>query len=109
AGFGKQIVDCYYPEAVQRSIIADLGVMTPKQAAKSLVHSSKHRPQMQLTTFIIPQVPGLKRSKPVHGVLESLVLAKKYVTPVLLFYSFVVVTVEAADGAVWRFIPSRGF
>ena len=108
ADFVKQIVNFYYPKAVHRSIIADLGVMTPKQAAKSLVHSSKHRPQMQLTTFIIPQVPGLKRSKPVHGVLESLVLAKKYVTPVLLFHPFVVGTVEAAYWAGWRFNPAKG-
>lgn len=108
ADFVKQIVNFYYPKSVHRSIIADLGVMTPKQAAKSLVHSSKRRPQMQLTTFIIPQVPGLKRSKPVHGVLESVVLAKKYVTPVLLFHPFVVGTVEVAYWAGWRFNPAKG-
>jgi hypothetical protein len=108
ADFVKQIVDFYYPHAVHRSIIADLGVMTPKQAAKSLAHSAKHRPQMQLTTFLIPQVPGLKRSKPVHGVLESLVLAKKYVTPVLIFHPFLVVGVEAAYWTGWRFDPAKG-
>ena len=107
ADFVKQIINFYYPHAIHRSIIADLGVTTPKQAAKSLVHFSKHHPQMQLTTFIIPQVPGLKRSKPVHGVLESLVLAKKYVTPVLLFHPFVVGTVEAAYWAGWRFNPAK--
>jgi hypothetical protein len=63
---------------------------------------------MQLTTFIIPQVPGLKRSKPVHGVLESLVLAKKYVTPVLLFHPELVVGVEVAYWAGWRFDPAKG-
>lgn len=108
ADFVKQIVDFYYPHAVHRSVIADLGVMTPKQAAKSLAHSAKHRPQMQLTTFLIPQVPGLKRSKPVHGVLESLVLAKKYVTPVLMFHPFVVAGVEAAYWTGWRFDPAKG-
>ena len=64
--------------------------------------------QMQLTTFIIPQVPGLKRSKPVHGVFESLVLAKKYVTPVLVFHPFLVVGVEAAYWTGWRFDPAKG-
>ena len=108
ADFAKQIIDFYYPHAVHRSIIADLAVMTPKQAAKSLAHSAKHRPHMQLTTFIIPQVPGLKRSKPVHGVLESLVLAKKYVTPVLLFHPVLVVGVEAAYWTGWRFDPAKG-
>src|SRR4029077_6529372 len=78
ADFAKQIINFYYPHAVHRSIIADLGITTPKQAAKSLAHFSKHHPEGQQTTFTIPQVPGLKRSKPVHGVIESLVLAKKY-------------------------------
>jgi hypothetical protein len=107
ADFVKQIINFYYPHAIHRSIIADLGVTTPKQAAKSLVRSSKHRRQMQLTAFVIPQVPGLKRSKPVHGVIESLVLAKKYVTPVLLFHPFLVGGVEAAYWAGWRFNPGK--
>lgn len=108
ADFVKQIVNFYYPHAVHRSIIADLGITTPKQAAKALVHSSKRHPVMQLTTFIIPQVPGLKRSKPVHGVIESVVLAKKYVTPVLLFNPLLVGGVEAAYWAGWRFNPAKG-
>src|SRR6202140_182027 len=108
ADFVKQIINFYYPHAVHRSVIADIGTMTPKQAAKSLAHSAKRHPQMQLTTFIIPQVPGLKRSKPVHGVLESLVLAKKYVTPVLIFHPFLVAGVEAAYWAGWRFNPAKG-
>jgi hypothetical protein len=108
ADFVKQIVNFYYPHAIHRSVIADLGLMTPKQAGKTLVHSAKHHPEMHLTTFIIPQVPGLKRSKPVHGVIESLVLAKKYVTPVLMFHPVVVGSVEAAYWAGWRFDPAKG-
>jgi hypothetical protein len=108
ADFVKQIINFYYPHAIHRNVIADLGVTTPKQSAKSLVHFSKHHPEMQLTTFIIPQVPGLKSSKPVHGVVESVVLAKKYVTPVLLFHPFLVGGVEAAYWAGWRFNPSKG-
>jgi len=108
ADFVKQIVNFYYPHAVHRSVIGDIGVMTPKQAAKSLTHTAKHHPQMRLTTFIVPQVPGLKRSKPVHGVIESLVLAKKYVTPVLLFHPVLVVGVETAYWTGWRFDPAKG-
>ena len=107
ADFVKQLINFYYPKAIHRSVIADLGVMTPKQAAKTLVHTAKHHPEMQLTTFIIPQVPGLKRSKPVHGVIESVVLAKKYVTPVLLFHPVLVGTVELAYWTGWRFNPGK--
>jgi hypothetical protein len=108
ADFAKQIIDFYYPRAIHRSIIGDLGVMTPKQAAKSLVHFAKGHPEMQLTTFVIPQVPGLKRSKPVHGVIESVVLAKKYVTPFLLFHPIVIGTIETAYWTGWRFNPAKG-
>jgi hypothetical protein len=107
ADFSKQIINFYYPHSVHRSIIADLGVTTPKQAAKSLVHYSKHHRETQLTTFIIPQVPGLKPSKPVHGVLESIFFQKKYVTPVLMFHPFVVAAVEGTYLAGWRFNPGK--
>lgn len=107
ADFVKQIINFYYPHAIHRSVVGDLGIMTPKQAARTLVHYSKHHRELQLTRFIIPQVPGLKRSKPVHGVIESLVLAKKYVTPVLLFHPMVVGTVEVAYYAGWRFDPAK--
>jgi len=108
ADFAKEIINFYYPKSIHRSIIADLGVMTPKQAAKSLVHSGTRHPEMQLTNFIIPQIPGMKPSKPVHGVIESVVLAKKYVTPVLLFHPELVGTVEVAYWAGWRFNPAKG-
>ena len=107
ADFAKEIINFYYPHAIHRSVIGDLGIMTPKQAARTLVRSSRHHPEMQLTRFIIPQVPGLKRSKPVHGVIESLVLAKKYVTPVLLFHPVVIGSVEVAYYAGWRFDPAK--
>src|SRR5512146_2501715 len=37
ADFARRIVNSYYPRSVHRSYIADLGLMTPKQLAKSLV------------------------------------------------------------------------
>jgi hypothetical protein len=107
ADFVKQIINFYYPHATHRSVVGDLGVTTPKQVAKSLLHTAKHHPEMQMTVFVIPQVPGLKRSKPVHGVVESVVLAKKYVTPVLLFHPLLVGGVEAAYWAGWRFDPTK--
>ena len=107
ADFVKDIINFYYPHATHRSVVGDLGVTTPKQVAKSLVHSARRHPEMKLTVFVIPQVPGLKRSKPVHGVIESVVLAKKYVTPVLLFHPLLVGGVEAAYWAGWRFDPTK--
>jgi hypothetical protein len=84
ADFVRQAVDFYYPHAIHRSLIADVGIMTPKQAAKSLVHYSKRHPNLQFSSFVIPQIPGsIPRSTPVRNVLESLVKSKRYAVPLV--------------------------
>lgn len=82
ADFVRQIIDFYYPRAVHRDFTADVGIMTPKQAAKSLVHYSQKHTALTFSTFIIAQVPGtLPRSSRVRGVLESLIKSKRYAVP----------------------------
>jgi hypothetical protein len=84
ADFVRQAVDFYYPHAVHRSLIADAGIMTPKQAAKTLVSYGKRHPELQFSSFVIPQVPGtIPRSTAVRGVLESLVKSKRYALPLV--------------------------
>jgi len=79
ADFARQVIDFYYPKAVHRNFLADLGIMTPKQAANCLVRYSKKHNELQPVSFVIPQVPGtVPRSGPVRGVLESLVRSKRY-------------------------------
>jgi hypothetical protein len=78
-------------------VVADLGVTTPKQIAKCLVHYSNHHPELQLTNFVIPQVPGtVKRSRPVRGVVESAFKAKKYMVPLLAWHPAIVGCFAAA-------------
>lgn len=82
ADFAREAINFYYPKAVHRSLIADAGIMTPKQAAKSLARYAKRHPTLQLSGFEIPQVPGtVERSRPVRGVLEALVKSKRYILP----------------------------
>lgn len=82
ADFARNLIDFYYPRAVHRDFSADVGIMTPKQAAKSLVHYSKKHPALTFSTFIVAQVPGtLPRSSGIRGVLESLIKSKRYVVP----------------------------
>jgi hypothetical protein len=82
ADFARQTFNLYFPRAVHRSIIADLGIMTPKQAAKCVVRYSKKHPEVPFTSFAIPQVEGtVPRSSAVRGVLESFVKSKRYVVP----------------------------
>jgi hypothetical protein len=82
ADFARNVIDFYYPRAVHRSLIADAGIMTPKQAAKCLVRYGEQHPDVRPSSFVIAQVPGaVPRSHPVRGVLESLMKSKKYAVP----------------------------
>jgi hypothetical protein len=82
ADFARHVIDFYFPRAVHRNFAGDLGIMTPKQAAKCMVKFAKRHPDLHFSVFAIPQIPGTEpRSKPVRGVLESFVKTKKYAFP----------------------------
>jgi hypothetical protein len=85
ADFSRVVLDIYMPHAIHRNFIADVGLMTPKQVARSLVKYSQKYPDVNMTAFVIPQVPGtIPRSHPVDGVAESLVKSKKYLIPMTI-------------------------
>jgi hypothetical protein len=84
ADFSRVALDMYFPHAIHRNYIADAGVTTPKQVARSLVSYGKKHPELKMTAFVIPQVPGnMPRSHNVDGVTESLVKSKKYIIPLV--------------------------
>src|SRR5579862_9048515 len=82
ADFAKGVLNFYFPHALHRSLIADVGMTTPKQIAKMLTrYASRHR-ELEFSRIVIAQVPGtMPRSTPVHGVVESFFKAKKYIVP----------------------------
>jgi len=107
ADFSRAVINFYYPKAVQRSFIADAGLTTPKQLAKSIVKFSEHHPELRFSAFVIPQVPGTTpRSKPVHGVYESLLKSKKYVVPLTILHPFLTSGMFAAYLVRGRFDPA---
>jgi hypothetical protein len=82
ADFVKDVLNFYQPKALHRSFVADVGITTPKQMAKTLVKFSARHPELELSRTIIPQVPGsVARSTSVHGVVESFFKSKKYIVP----------------------------
>ena len=102
ADFSRMVLDIYLPHSVHRNFIADFGLMTPKQVARSLVAYSQKYPDVNMSAFVIPQVPGtIPRSHPVDGVTESLVKSKKYLIPMTILAPAVtggVVVAYLADG-----------
>jgi hypothetical protein len=106
ANFSEKILNFYYPHSIHRNFIADAGMMTPKQAAKSIVKYSRHHPDTGLNTFVIPQVPGsIPRSTSVDGVVESLIKSKKYVVPLAALHPYIAGTLIAAWFSEGRFHP----
>jgi hypothetical protein len=87
ADFSRVALNSYFPHAIHRNYLADFGLTTPKQVAKSLEAYAKKNPETPFTVFVIPQVPGsIARSHRMDGIAESLVKSKKYVVPLAVFY-----------------------
>lgn len=110
ADFAKDVVNFYYPKALHRSVVADVGMTTPKQMAKTLVKFSVRHPDLQFSRFVIPQVPGSEaRSTAVHGVVESFLKSKKYSVPSAVaspIFAGCVVAIYVGTGA-GRFNPAH--
>jgi hypothetical protein len=99
ADFSRVVLDIYLPHAIRRNFIADVGLMTPKQVARSLVSYGKKNPDLNMSAFVIRQVPGsVPRSHPVDGVAESLVKSKKFLIPL------VVLAPEVTGGVVVAYL-----
>ena len=110
ADFAKDVINFYYPKTLHRSVIADVGITTPKQMAKLLVRFSARHPEVQFSRLVIPQVPGsVARSTAVHGVVESFFKSKKYIVPsavVSPIFAGCVFAVYLGTGS-GRFDPAR--
>lgn len=108
ADFVRGIVNFYYPKAVSRSIVADFGITTPKRVARSISEYSRRHSDLEFVSRVIPQVPGsIKRSKPVHGMAESVFKAKKYLLVLGFFEPYVAGGFAAAYLVDGRFKTDR--
>lgn len=108
ADFTKDIINFYYPKSIQRNIIADAGITTPKQISKAFVRFSRRNPDLRFFTFTISQVNGdIARSTAVRGVMESIVMSKKYVVPLVIVSPWVAVGGVAAYLTEGRFDPEK--
>lgn len=108
ADFARGILNFYYPHAVHRNFVADLGITTPKQVAKSLVKYAHRHSDLQFSGFVIAQIPGSRhRSHGVDGVTEAVVRSKKYVVPLAILHPFIAGGVAVLYLGEGRFSPSR--
>lgn len=108
ANFSQSVLNLYFPHAIRRNYTADLGLTTPKQIARSLVHyAHKHR-DLHFSVFEIPQVPGkIERSGKICGVVEALLKQKQYAVPLLVLHPYVTAVLAGTYVTRGRFNPSH--
>jgi len=108
ADFSRLVLNLYFPHAIRRNYIADGGITTPKQVARSLTKYGKKHPELKASTFVISQVPGtLPRSHNVNGVAESLVRSKKYLIPLAVMQPEATGGIAVAYLITGRFHPPK--
>jgi hypothetical protein len=96
ATFAADLVNLYFPGAVKSDHVADFGVMSPKQVARSVFAYGNAHPEAQLRVVEIPQVPGtIRRSRPVRGGAEGFLKTKRYFATLLVIQPEVAVGVLA--------------
>src|SRR6202043_2399654 len=79
-----------------------------KQTAKSFLKYRERHTDLECSSFVVPQVPGsIKRSRPIHGLVESIFKAKKYVIPLAAFHPLVAGGVASVYLVGGRFNPAK--
>ncbi len=106
ADFARVVLNFYYPHAVRRNYIANVGITSPKSVARSLAHYAKKHPEVGLDVFMIGQVEGsLPRSHRTQDVGEGLL--KHYGLPMMVISPTMTAAVFVAYVAHGRFTVPR--
>lgn len=89
ADFSRTVLNIYFPHRFHRSIFPDLGITTPKQMTAKLVRFARRHPELDLTVFEVPQIPGFRRfSQKNKDVAESFVTTA-YAVPITLISPYI--------------------
>jgi hypothetical protein len=79
AVFTRALMNLVFPHSVHRDFLNDLGMMSPKSAARSFSHWSQKRPELGFYSMHFPQKPGsLPRSGTASSGTEAAIHIKKY-------------------------------
>jgi hypothetical protein len=85
----RDVLSLYFPGSFGRQLFPDLGISSPKEVAKQLVRYARKHPELKLTVFEIPQIPGYCRHRrPNRGVAEAFLMTG-YIAPLAYINPFV--------------------
>jgi hypothetical protein len=84
ADFARKQLNFYFPGTFKRGIFPDAGVSTPKQIAHKLARRAQKHPEMQLTVFEIPQIPGNRRPSRSNKDVDESLSTTLYAIPIAI-------------------------
>jgi hypothetical protein len=85
ADFARVVLNSYFPRTFQRNIFPDAGMTTPKQIAWKLVRYARKHPEIQLTVFEIPQIPGYRHQSHSNKCIAESLITTAYAVPIVVF------------------------
>jgi len=84
ADFARVVLNDYFPRAFRRNIFPDAGMTTPKQITYKLVRYARKHPDVQLTVFEIPQIPGYRRGSHSNKGIDESFVTTIYAIPIAI-------------------------
>jgi hypothetical protein len=84
ADFARNMMNDYFPRTFRRTIFPDAGMTTPRQITFKLVRYAKKHPEIKLTVFEIPQVPGYRRLSHSNKSVSASLVTTGYAVPLTL-------------------------
>jgi hypothetical protein len=80
--FSRTVLNEYFPRTFRRSFFPDAGMTTPKQITYKLERYARKHPEIQLTIFGIPQVPGYRRLSRANKSISESLITTGYAIPI---------------------------
>lgn len=90
ADWTGEVLNTYFPGIFHRSILPDAGITSPRQISYKLTRYARKHPEMQLTVFDIPQVPGNRRHSHANKSIAKSLITSGYVVPFAFVSPYIV-------------------
>ena len=101
ADFARDVLNVYFPRTFRRNFFPDAGMTTPKQITYKLTRYGKEHPEIHLSVFQIPQVPGYRRMSRSNKSVSASLMTTGYVVPIFFLNPYV-------GGAIFLDYLTRG-
>lgn len=84
ADFARSVLNQYFPRTFRRTFFPDAGMTTPKQITYKLTRYSRKHPDMHLSIFEIPQIPGYRHMSRSNKSVSASLMTTGYAVPIFL-------------------------